>query len=519
MSKHLHRRNNSSFPEAPATEDVGGQIDRLNSALHMMMQEIEHGVHSSRVSSRVSVLNSEVRLEDENFSFESDNPHLPPDFEERIEELLLTLDRNQMIIEDYRSNELKRDYLKITDSYKSTHYDIFQIRSEIENKLKTQKQAIFEIDKNKYEEKLEELNFIKEDYLKKRKEIISGFEKLNIKEQLLEQKEKDLRASRMAFDRHRFLWDQSHKDNELKASNHNPLPSNQTFIPSNLNPIASGQNPLRSSAPLGMNMKDYIKNATNVLSEKAINPDNQFNSIEEYQNQLKTLEQEFANVSHILDYDTSRLEIQIDKLKNKIAALRGEKVIFESNQSTKIVNNLMASIQKQVGKENLSTKRSQLLEIIKKQDPTLSSAKPDDTNSVFSVKTLEQKLPETSQTVKRFLFSDAPTPIGINTPKRILTPKKILTPRSETNNHYKLYLENKKKALIEKEKELNQREILLQQTWMKLPGAKELIDNVNMTVNRINLEKRALESQREDLEKEKLEVFKAKQILIANIKR
>jgi hypothetical protein len=68
--------------------------------------------------------------------------------------------------------------------------------------------------------------------------------------------------------------------------------------------------------------------------------------------------------------------------------------------------------------------------------------------------------------------------------------------------------EFRKQLLDKREKELNNRELMLQETWMRVPGAKELIENVNLTLNRLTQQKHELDTEREIFEKEKIEMLR-----------
>lgn len=488
--KKPHRRNNSNFPVAPPCEDLEGQIDRLNHALHEVMQEIDLNSYTSRISSRLSFAPSEVYYEadPENLSFKSEDINFPSEFEARVEELLQTIDRDEMIIEDFRAEELRKlefQKNKIFDT-QCTH-DIPLIRCEIELQLKMQKNLQLEKAKKDFDEKLYQLDMLKEDYEGKRKEILGGIQKLSEKEALLEEKEKELRASRMAFDRHRYLWEQEHGSGDFR----------ENLEKSQGKPVA---NSLRNSLPLGITMKTMLSH-----SQKA--SEGREKGLDEYQTELKKLEKEMELEKLQGSSEFSEKLLKIDQIRNRISAIRGEKVMSDSANTTRLMSNIMLSIQKHSEKEDQSTKRSQLLERMKKKTIPLASTPKNLQNEIFRLKQLDQKAPETSETTRRFLFSDAPTPKGINTPRTV-----------EKEEHYRVYYENKKKMFAEKEKELKHKELMLQETWMKLPGAKELIENVNLTIARMGVEKKNIEKQKEEMEKERLEFGKMKEKVLAQLK-
>ena len=216
MSDNSHRRTSSLIQmTSQDDEDIEGQLDRLNQALQVMMNDIET-TNISRNPSRLSVINSELFADNEqnNLTFHSEENFLPEGFEEKIEELLVCIDRNFMVIEDYRSEDMRRDSYRqacsdinqenINEKYSCGH-DINRLSKEIWHQITLQKNEQNEKEKKKFEEKLENLDLLKEEYLKKRSELMSGFEKLKAKEELLEKKEKEIRAQRMAFDKHRLL--------------------------------------------------------------------------------------------------------------------------------------------------------------------------------------------------------------------------------------------------------------------------------------------------------------------------
>ncbi|OMJ65733.1 hypothetical protein SteCoe_37707 [Stentor coeruleus] len=505
----VHRRNNSNLADCSGTDDIGKQIDRLNLALQIAMQEIEAGSSSSRVPSRFSVVNSEFCFggDVDNISVQSDDLHLPIEFEQKIEELIQTIDRDKMIIEDMRSNEVRRYF---TDLAKTNLVDAEIIRSEIELSVKIQKNVNIEKEKKNFEEKLNELDMLKEEYIKKKNDVVNMHQKLIEKETLLVQKEKELRASRIAFDRHKLLWEQNHGSYKETKENFAPDDPDMPTIKAPRSK-ETALNPLRSSMPVMTNLKSLLSNPLTDLSYEikkngAPRIDTDFSSLDLLQEELKNKEADLTKLSTTSNMDTSKLEVQIDQLKNRIATLRGKKVMYESSQTTKLMSTIVQSIQKQSKKEESVNNRNELLERMKRKENSQKSPMPETDN--FKLKQLDSKIQEPSETTKRFLFSDAPTPRGIITPRS--------TPRTtEKDDPYRIYFDNKKKLLQEKERELMQKETMLQETWMKLPGAKELIENVNMMLGKVAMEKTLIEGQREEFEKERLEFLRSKEKFVA----
>lgn len=516
MSKQVHRRISSNLPSENRSEDIEGQLDRLNQALQVVMKEIEAS-SCSRNPSRLSVVNTEIFADDEvkSPSVHTEENFIPDGFEEKIEELLTTIDQNEMIIEDYRSEEMRRIE---NSANQETHrqkigcnHDISKIRKEIWLQVKLQKNELLEKEKKNFEDKLVLLDQLKEDYERKRVEIVIGIQKLKQKEELLNQKEKEVRLQRMAFDKHKMLWEQK-----------NSIESGPTM-------------PYATPPPAGHSRAASYNITTNIFSEMS-NFGTKSNSIDKFNNkpmptiveiqanspskpdqlkhlqvELKSLEEQLEKQERKTEGEISDVEMKIDSLKNKIATLRGEIAINESTKATKIISSMMVSMQRDVGRDE-KLKRIELLEQMNKKNSSVVNTRfgeiiPFSTPAPIRIKPLEAKSSDNTETTRRFLGADAPTPRG------------AVAIRNEKEEAVKTYSDYKKRILIDKEKELSQREALLQQTWMKIPGAKELIENVNLTLSKLTSEKSILEKERDDFEKERLDWIRNKEKFIVNSKK
>ncbi|OMJ85306.1 hypothetical protein SteCoe_13400 [Stentor coeruleus] len=513
MSKLTHRRVNSNFPSGPPTEDIEGQLDRLNQALQVVMKEIEVS-SCSRNPSRLSAVNGDYFADEEikSPSVHSEENFIPDGFEEKIEELLTNIDRNDMIIEDYRSEEMRRnDYMRNVDNQKikiGCGHDINKIRKEVWLQVKMQKNELLEKEKKNFEDKLLMIDQLKEDYERKRVEVLIGAEKLKLKEELLIQKEKEIRMQRMAFDKHKMLWEQSNGIiSEFSIPYATPPPVGHSRAAS-LN-ISSFM--FHDKSNLGTSKIENKPKSQQVEVLTEHNSPSKSDQLKTLQTELKTLEDQFQHEGRNIGEEVSDIEMKIDSLKNRIATLRGEIAITESNKATRIINSMMVSIQRDAGRED-KLKRIELIEQMNKKNnnnpiPKFGEKTLNTSFMPIKIKPLDTKNPENTETTRRFLGNDAPTPRGIG------------GVRNEKEEAAKSYSEYKKKVFLEKEKELIQREALLQQTWMKIPGAKELIENVNMTLGKLTSEKSILEKERGDFEKEKLEWIRNKEKFIMNSKK
>jgi TolA-binding protein len=337
--------------------------------------------------------------------------------------------------------------MKPAEPTEKCSHDLFLIRHEIELNLKLQRNKELEKEHQEFQEKLDSLDRLNDQYSKKKAEVTILFEKLAEKEKLLNEKEKELRASRIAFDRRKTIWEQE-KENEENEMPHIKPPK---FSSTNTNP-------LRSSMPCSW--PSLKPDSSSVFKNGA--PGFQA-TIESCQYELSEKVKELEKLKNT-KIDSSKLEMQIDSLKNKIATLRGEQVMKMSCQSSKILSSLVQTMQKQNIRDEIARDRKEIVEKI-------NSSFKCDNREVFKIKQLEVKMPEKTETKRRFLFSDAPTP------------KSILTPRTcEKEDPYKVYFENKKKMIQEKEMELAEKEKLLKDVFreiiVKYPDAKDIIGHL-----------------------------------------
>ena len=524
---HNHRRTLSGFPVAPPEEDLEGQIDRLNQGLQELMNEIEVKSYSRNPSS-LSILEFQCVQEDENLSDStiSENSLLSEGIEARFEEFLLNNDRNQMIIEDFRSEETRRlvfpdpqnsafinDLRKENDLLKEKlssgnhcKHDLNKLRKEIWLQVKKQKNEQNEKERKRFEENLEHLDRLKEDYENKRAEIMLGIEKLKLKEELLVQKEREAREQRLAFDRHKILWCRQYGIADpyvgaLKSTDSAEDQSNPAFKAvktmshsraSSLSDFASLLSKKEIITPLDAtpetNKKQDSEKPTQLPMKLTSEPEfiNKAEQLRFYQAELKALEMQLQQKSSGPVEEISRLEINVDQLKNRIATVRGDIAMSESAKATKIISNMMVTMSREATRDEKSSITEALTKKIHQRSPNLP--KPSERIPVKAAP-IEEKRSGTGEITKQ----------GAETGNS----KAVVVGKGDENS--KAHYDYQRKALFDKEKELAQREAFLQETWMKVPGAKELIENVNLTLAKMSSEKQRFEREREEFEKEKLE--------------
>ena len=369
-----------------------------------------------------------------------------------------------------------------------------------------QKNEQNEKERRNFEEKLEALDRLKEDYQKKRSDIMIGIEKLRLKEDLLEQKEKDIRAQRLAFDKHRYLWETEHHSEAPVPVTNPPVQYLSHGRANSFSTFASLSPSYKKTETFSSNLKE--ENKSQSTTEKTI--EYKTEQLKQCQIELKDLEAQLLNGQDNPNVDVFRSDLKIDQLRNKIATLRGEIAMSESTKASRLISSMVVTMKRESVRED-RVLMNQFADEVNSKLGCLTPRLPAKSNFNIPIKPkpLEAKtFDNNSGSVnKRLLFTENPTnKINTNT-------------RGEKEELSKNTYDRKKKKLFELEKELAQKEAFLQQTWMRIPGAKELIENVSLTLNKLNSEKAILERERDEFENEKIEWIKSKEkVVISKMK-
>ncbi|OMJ82455.1 hypothetical protein SteCoe_16864 [Stentor coeruleus] len=479
-------------------EDIEEQIDRLNFAVQRLMQGIELSSQTPRNPSQLSFTHpSWLDEEEQDKSIEMP---ISIELENKFEEILVNLDRIQMINEDFWSEQFRRENTK-----SSVENDAYVIKLEKENMelrsrqpisrsdytLNLRKNPSLEAEKRNFEEKLAQLDKLNEVYHAKNQSIQKVQESLKVREKWIDQKEKELRASWQNFEKMKQDWEVN-KTNPVDYMSKSPIKS--TFKIEKP-PTASTKNDFSHNKPelLTTHQGAPPPNAPETPSSRQ-------KSLTNLQNELKDLE---ASLSSIIDpAEHSKLVMKIDQIKNKIATIRGQIALFQSSRSSRLINHMMKTMEKEVNYEE--NKRKQQLEKFTKKS---GGKVPDETE-----KPQQNPINETS---RRVLLNDS-IPIT-NVSISIPIPNKQLSSQKLTEE--KQLLDFRKEMLNKRERELTQRETQLQETWMKIPGSKDLIEVVNKALSKLTEQKNELDSEREAFEKEKVEMLKLRDKLMEQMNK
>ena len=332
----LHRRANTNMskeiPSEPQSEEISSQLDRLNLALEGVMKEIELS-SVSRNPSRMSAFNSELYGDPVFYSESSDDDEIKGKYNSTIEKLLLALDRQQMMLEDFYSEEKRKDS-KVENSYRlcgNCIKNLGSIKKEISKELSQVIIKEGQRERKAFDERMAELNEVKAEYLEKKHEVMVGIKKLNLKEKLLNDKENDLRLQRLNFDKQKNVWEKE-KGMETK--------------PELINPV---QKPFHG------------KSASYSFLSSPHTPEKPEKNLESKQEQLKRLQTELNEINS----QGINTTVHAESLKNQIARIRGELAMSESNKASRMIGTMMASMQKEVQRDE-KIKRIELIQAVNK---------------------------------------------------------------------------------------------------------------------------------------------------------
>ena len=184
-------------------EELESQIDRLNIAVHKLMIGIEVSAQTPRNPSQLSFAHPDWMDEDDD---KSQDLMIPDHLERRLEEVLVQLDRCQMINEDFWADHLRQKQepgsiseayvLKLekenmelrakTNTIPSAHASNLNAGPKQEFVLNIRKNPIIENEKKNFEEKLLQLDKLNESYQKKHLQMIKVQESLRVKERWTE---------------------------------------------------------------------------------------------------------------------------------------------------------------------------------------------------------------------------------------------------------------------------------------------------------------------------------------------
>lgn len=321
-------------PPKHPEETIEDRLDRINVALQNTMQDMDISSQHIRNSSLMSYLHS-YTTSFCNLDWIEAEPNSPNDSKaeiqvvDNIESLLISLDRAQMQIEDFYAESFNRPKIVAVKNEETEKY-IQKLEKENRelragenrernlNKFENRKNLRLEQERKNFEEKLNELDLLTNTYRNKHCQIAVLEENLRVKESLLDLKEKQLRQTKMDLDRSKMLWERS---------------------------VLAGD-----GFGSGKGKDRVLELVVEEAPPPALTP-NRSSQIVNLQESLSVLEKKLDGCDSA---EKSKLVTNIDQIKNKIAALRGEQAMLNSSKSSRILKEMTKTMEKEVNyEENL----------------------------------------------------------------------------------------------------------------------------------------------------------------------
>lgn len=322
----------SSSMTKSSEESLEEKLDKINSALQNTMQELDVSVNHTRGYSIISCLHSYTNSYCFNDVIDEDcdkSEKSEENVQETIEGLLISLDRSQMVVEDFLAENYRK--LKKISYFSSSNY-IKSLEQENKTLKKNQIQILhpgknpkLEQERKNFEEKLAELDHLVSTYKTKHTQITVLEENLRTKESLLEQKEKQLKQLKSDLEHSKKKWEESVINNTVRTS------------------LYEGKKSL--TIELG---------AEEAPPPKFSMTPNRLSDLQILQQTLRLEEIKYRNLTD--PAEQSKLVVVIDQLKNKIAALRGQQAMMNCRNSCKVMTEMKKTIEKEVNYEEFLRK-------------------------------------------------------------------------------------------------------------------------------------------------------------------
>lgn len=344
-------------------ESLEDKLDRINVALQNTMHEIDATANHTRGYSIISCLHSYTGSYCNFDALELECDKSEEKLHGSIEDLLLSLDRAQMTVEDFiseKSQERKKLPLDKSSNYikslEQENKELKRAQRELHYPVRNPK---LEQERKNFEEKLTELDYLVSTYKTKYTQIKVLEDNLRTKESLLDQKEKQLKQQKAELEYSKKQWEQSVVNNTISS---NVFEGKRSQI---------AELGIEAPPPI-LAMSPNIQSDLQILQQNLRLQEIRYNTLANPEEQAK-------------------LVIVIDQLKNKIAALRGQQVMMDCRKSSKVMTDMKKTIEKEVNYE----------EYLRKSHLEKFSVKGSGTKGFTSMTPSYKSLNS-----KRFLFGD-----------------------------------------------------------------------------------------------------------------
>lgn len=305
-------------------ESLEEKLDRINVALQNTMHEIDVTANHTRGYSIISCLHSYTGSYCNLDAFDLESDKSEEKLPGIIEDLLQALDRAQMTIEDFISeNSQERKKLPIDKtltyikSLEKENKELKRAQRELHYPIRNPK---LEQERKNFEEKLAELDYLVSTYKTKHTQIKMLEDNLKTKESLLEQKEKQLKQLKNDLEKSKKQWEESVINNTIR---YNGLDGKRAQV---------AELGIEEAPPPILAMSPNLQSDLQILQQNLRLHEIRYRTLADAEEQAK-------------------LVIVIDQLKNKIATLRGQQAMMDCRKSSKVMTDMKKTIEKEVNYE------------------------------------------------------------------------------------------------------------------------------------------------------------------------
>lgn len=454
-------------------EGVEDQLDRLNYALHEMLHSVRCETPSQRSVSRMSLVPNEL-LNDDSFSNDL-NFEETGQLHERIEFLLQQNDQLSMKIEDYLSSIVEsqaKKYLSITD--------IDQIIETL-NSVKSGKSLNLCILNHTFTLTNQKENALVE------------FVGKQTDEERISKLEKEL---------------ESLKKTESSSNLSSSIDNEDTCPTCNIDPVK-----LRKEIKLELNA-EFLKIKNEAIERERNNLETQFEELDELKsNYLKKTKELQAQSKHF-----NQRKVELEKKELEFARRKSEFEKKKHDWEHKVVNFQKDPTTSEEGYSPTKFSQTELESQLKDLKSKFTS-EPDSklTMRINQIETqltklrTEKLLTECSKKNSKLVTNlvkafDKEVSQDENRRKRLLDRTQLSLTGAKNpvkGQEIKTSVDKRMEILMQKEKELNEKEKFLQETWKKVPNAEELINVIQETYSHLNQNKTENQKQLLMIEQER----------------
>ena len=473
------------------SEGVEDQLDRLNFALQLVLKGITDGpFHNRNPSSAVSYTTSDAWNEG-NVSDNSSSLDLQCGYETKIEELLSDQDRYLMTIEDFLATEIRRQ--------PKLEYSQSELLSLISQLERIKSGECLEIFIGSYNFNVvntgDSINFSSvarkhdAEYISRLEKEIEDLRKNDSSSAMSSSMEGDEVCALCGVDALRLKKEiKLELEGDFKKRKNEALERERANLDLQLEELDKLKDSyLAKCKELEQNTKSLQRKRIEIEKselELAKRKSEFERKKKDWENKLLSSTKDFEPPQEKMfspsKFTEEELQLQLNDLKSQLSGSNDSKIVMKIGQ----IENQLARYRTEKALSECSKKNSRVLYSLVKTFDKETSQDEHKRKQALDKATKKYQI-ESTEKIKRQDSSSE-------------------TQRNKRNEEVaKQMLDKKYELLLQREKELQDKERYLQETWMKVPGAKDLIDVIQVTVDHLNQSKVKNESTLGKLEQDK----------------